>query len=319
MSAWILLRRFMLSSCMLLGVGCSALINVDGKQCVMDSDCMQKGLAGQCEDNVCVPSEVQEADVNASCTSDANCSGVTPRCLLTTHACVSSSIGEQFACLLPPPAETETVHYQFNVRLSVELTKAPENLVVKACEPGDVICRAPLDVFMDTAGDGLVQFELPKGKPVFFEVTSSGITVLSYTSNISELDNPKVRDVFVPTMAVSDSFSDTGLTASVDPDKGTAIIQLEDCGEQPASGVHFKLNPESGDDFYLQHSLPSFNATVTSYDEAIDIAYGGFGDVNPGIVEISAYWGVDGPLLNSITTQVRPNTITMVEMHTRTR
>jgi len=274
MSAWISLRRFSLYGCVFVSSNnCSLVIDVDGKQCNTDVDCAQHGLTGQCQANVCVP---PVADTNGSCASDADCSGATPRCLFTTHACVSSSIGEQFICLPPSAAETETVHYQFNVRLSgSDLTKVPDNLVVQACALADVVCNDPLAVFTDAAGDGVVKFDLPWGQPVYFKVTSIGRTVFSYTSDISTQENPKVRDIFVPTRAFSDTFSDAGLTSGADPDKGSTLIQLEDCSGRPAGGVHFKVSPESGDDFYLHNSLPDSDASLTSYDERLDLATAG--------------------------------------------
>jgi len=312
------INRFVSFSTVLLSVSCSMLLDVDDKQCQVDADCTRKGLAGLCEGNVCVDVIAPEDEADTSCTSDADCRGATPRCLLSTHVCVSVSLGQQFVCFLPPPATTETVHYQFRVRLFVDHDKAPENLVTKACETADVACNAPIAVFTDTTGDGVVEFDLPKGRPVYFEVTSSGITVLSYRSNLPEVDNPKIRDIWVPVMADIDSLS-AALNLQLDPLKGVVTLEVEDCTDRPATGVHFKHNPESGHSYYLQNSLPFPNGTVTSYDEVSNVAYGGFINVIPGIVELSAYWGVDGPLLNSLTAQVRPSTVTVVEMATRTR
>jgi len=313
MSTWIALRRVVLSSSMLMA-GCSALLNVDDQQCVTDSDCTQQGLAGQCEDHVCILAEAS----SSSCIGDADCGGSTPSCLLTTQTCVSTGLSQQFNCSLPAPATTDTVHYQFNVRLFVDRAKAPENLVTKACEVGDIACSAPVAVFTDTTGDGAVEFDLPKGRPVYFEVTSSALTVLTYMPTPPEVDNPKLRDILVPTTPVIESLASAN-NLPIDPTKGITLLEIEDCTGRPAGGVHFTQNPESGNGFYFRNALPFANEVVTAYDEVSGVAYGGFINVTPGIVEFAAYWGVDGALLRSLAAQVRANTVTTLEMHTRTR
>jgi len=314
MLAWISLRRVVLLSSLLV-VGCSALLDVDDHQCTTDSDCTQRGLAGRCEDHVCVaPSETAES--TAACVVDADCSGSTPSCLLASQTCVSARLDQQFSCSLPTPATTDTVHYQFNAHLLVDQAKAPENLVAKACELGDVGCSAPVDTFTDTAGDGAVQFDLPKGEPVYFELTSSNaLTVLVYRPTPPEVDL-QLRDVFVATTPVLESLASAN-NLPIDPTKGTTILEIEDCTGQPASEVHFTQNPESGSSFYYRNALPFANEVVTAYDAATGVAYGGFVNVTPGIVQFSAHWGVDGPQLRSMTAQVRANTITILELHTR--
>jgi len=287
---WLSFGRLTLSSCAWLSVGCSALLDVDDKQCVTDADCTEKGLSGRCEDSVCIVTD--------------------------------SDLDQQFVCSADTPAMTETVRYQFNVRLFFDRTKAPEHIVAKACEIADATCSTPVAV-TEGSSDGVVQFDLLKGRAVYFEVTtSSGLPVLSYTSeaNPPSVDNPKVRDVLVPTAAVAESLAGA-LDYAFDPLKGIVLLEVEDCADQPAAGVHFTENPDGEDviSFYFQNKLPFVGQTVTSYDDVNDWAYGGFGNVKPGIVEFSAHRGVDGPLLRSITALIRSGAVTEVELDTRTR
>jgi hypothetical protein len=304
-----------------LGAGCSALIDVDGKQCQTDTDCTQKQLAATCQSNVCVPPEGTSEDAasadTTSCNGDADCSGDTPRCLRSTHVCVSEGLDQQFACEWPEPSQKSTVHYSFNVRLFVMRDKAPANLVVHACELGDIACMSPVAQFVDNTGEGAVELDLPVGVPVYFETKSEGLTVLTYVSTVPEVDLV-ARDVFVPTQEVLMAQTML-LNTKFEPETGLTLIEVADCTDHAAAGVHVTQNPESGVGFYLKDNLPYRNEVVTIYDSVYDRAYAGFVNVAPGSFNFSAYWGVMGPLLRSITAQVRPNAVTTVELDTRAR
>jgi len=255
---------------------------------------------------------------NTACNGDADCSGSTPRCFLATDTCVSSELAQQFNCQLPTPAEGASVHFSFNVRSFVERAKVPANLVVKACEVGDLQCMAPLVTFTDTEGTGAVELDLPPGVPVYFEITSEGLTVLVYFSFIPETDIQLVRNILVPTYDVITGLM-RELNIAFSPENGIALVELEDCTGHTAAGIHIRQNPDSGESFYFKNNLPFRNEVLTSYDGVYDHAYGGFGNVTPGIVDFSAYWGVNGPLLRNLAAQVRPNTVTTIEFDTRTR
>jgi len=305
-----------------LSAGCSALLDVNGTQCQTDTDCTQKSLGATCQSNVCVPAADDGEDASTttitSCNGDADCSGETPRCLLATDVCVSEGLGQQFLCTLPEPATTATVRYTFNVRLFVERSKAPADVDVRACEVGDLECKAPVAEFVDTKGDGAVELDLPVGVPVYFETRSEGLPVLTYMSTVPEVDGHIVRDILVPTQDVINALA-VSLNISFSPENGITLIEVEDCTGHTAAGVHVRQNPASGDSFYFKSNLPFRNELVTIYDDVYDHAYGGFGNVTPGIIDFGAYWGVNGPLLRSLAAQVRPNTVTTVELDTRTR
>jgi len=309
-----------------LSPGCSALIDVDGHQCQTDTDCTQNNLGATCQSNVCVPAPDTSSTANGaastdtlSCTGDADCSGDAPRCLVATDVCVSDELAQQFSCPLPAPAEAAaTVRFSFNVRLFVERANAPANLVVKACEVGDLKCMAPMKMFTDTEKTGAVELDLPPGVPVYFEITSEGLPVLVYFSLIPETDVTLTRNILVPTQEVIAALTAT-LNIPFSIENGITLIELEDCTGRTAAGVHVTQNPPSGDSFYFKSDQPFRNEVVTTTDDVYDHAYGGFSNVTPGGVDFSAYAGESGPLLRSLAAQVRANTVTYVELDTRTR
>src|SRR5262245_51393437 len=158
--------------CLLWFAGCSALINVDDKQCDTNSECVSAKLGDRCVQHVCVtdrasnvPDPNDELPEDGKCTNDKQCSSAgsttTPRCM--HGACVTDELADRWLCEKPEDTMLSgTVKYSFHV-LDFVSRAAPKKLVVLACRSNDVSCSDPSGKFTDTEGNGLVQFDLPKG------------------------------------------------------------------------------------------------------------------------------------------------------------
>jgi hypothetical protein len=299
---------------------CSVLVNIDDKQCNVDTDCTSANLGDVCSDHVCVVASGCEGNScnpadggpgDGSCTTDRQCGGDTPRCM--HGSCVSSAVADRWLCTATAPNATNnpTVSYGFHV-VDFLSKQPPKNIVVNACRNSDVACAEPVGKFTDTTGMGHAQFNLPSGFLGYFEINSDATPALLYVTKpiVKDAEN---RDV--PVLQPST----VQLTASVaklpfDKTKGLALLEAIDCSGKPAGGVQFKHSADSADQFYLVDQVPSTDATMTEYDETENTADGGFINVSPGFVTFSALWGVEGPLLGAFNAQIRANTITYVDM-----
>jgi hypothetical protein len=306
--------------CALGLAGCSVLVNIDDKQCNVDVDCASANLGDVCTDHVCVDtSACQGASCSSgdggsdggSCNTDKQCSGDTPRCM--HGSCVSSAVAERWLCAATAPNATTkpTVHYGFHV-VDFLSKQPPKNIVVNACRNSDVGCAEPVGTFTDTTGMGLAQFDLPNGFLGYFEITSDATPALLYVTKpiVKDAENRDLPVLQPSTVQLTASF--TGF--NFDKAKGLALLEAIDCSGKPAGGVQFKHSADTADQFYLVNQVPSKDANMTEYDETENTADGGFINVTPGFVTFSALWGVEGPLLGTFNAQIRPNTITYVDM-----
>lgn len=309
--------------CTLALSGCSLWLNTGERQCSSDTDCVEASLGTKCIQQVCMDTsecsgDVCDASTSSSemgldmkpCGSDLDCDKERPRCLNET--CVDSATGDQWLC--PPNDQTvrpDTVRYNFRV-VDYLSRKPPKNVVAKACRNSDVGCVEPVAMFADVAETGHVQFMLPSGFFGYFEVKSSSMdTLLFVTEPI--VKNTLNRDVPALTRDTVD-LTATLLGYTYDQDKGLAFIEALDCSETPQGGVHFESR-EGGDPFYLVDQVPSKEAKMSVYDANNNTASGGFVNVPPGFVQISARVGTDGLWLGSFNAQIRARTITFIDMH----
>jgi hypothetical protein len=297
---------------MLLLAGCSALVNVGGKQCESNAQCVSAKLGDRCENNVCVASgDVDGGKTGGTCMNDAQCGGDTPRCM-NSH-CVSNEIADRWLCSTEPAAQSGTiVHYSFH---AVEFVSraAAMNIVASACLTTDAGCTAPVATFKDTKATGLVALDLPYGFLGFIQVTSDALPALSYLTKPLTKDTVD-RDLPVLSQSTLELLSSI-IGLSFDPTKGVALVDAFDCSGSPAGGVEISESRGTSTRFYVVDSAPSLDAMVTVYDSVANVADAGFLNIQPGFVTFQARSGVDGPELGSFNALVRPNTITFVDMH----
>jgi hypothetical protein len=302
---------------------CSVWLNTDERQCQTNTDCVNAKLGTVCVHQVCMDTSECSAGAcdaatsesmlgvnKTTCEDDLDCGGKTPRCL--NKNCVDAPTAEHWLC--PPTDQTvrnSSVRFNFHV-VDFLTRKPPKGVVAKACRNNDVGCEEPVDTFTDMEETGNAQLTLPTGFVGFFEVKCEAIDTLLYIPQPS-IRNTHSRDLPVLTTET------VGITANLlgypyDPSKGLALIDALDCSETPQGGIHFESR-EGGDPFYLVDQVPNKDTPFSVYDQVNNSANGGFINVPPGFVQFSARVGLDGLQLGSFNAQIRPRTITFIDMH----
>src|SRR5262245_61960821 len=105
-----LLRHAILATSLVIS-GCSFLLEVDGKQCRADSECVQSGLGVTCDRGVCASS--REKLTTGSCGSVPPCAE-TETCF--KEQCASSSQVQPFLCERPGGDPSTGVSLTMHVR-----------------------------------------------------------------------------------------------------------------------------------------------------------------------------------------------------------
>ncbi|MET0387070.1 MAG: hypothetical protein ABW321_13975 [Polyangiales bacterium] len=311
------LREATLALALVVGLGgCSTLIDVDGHQCETAEDCVQADLGDSCVRNVCVGEVVlgqgEAANPDGRCASDDDCGEAEPRCLHSR--CVADDVATRFACEATeePDDDVETIRYAFRV-VEFASRKPPKRLEVKACHAGDVECSNPVATFESSDDSGQVELELPVRFLGYFDVKGDEMAALSYISR-PLLHDKTDRDLQVPSRSTVAATATLGQT-EVDATRGLALVEAFECSGKPAGGVHFTESSGEAQGFYIVNHVPNITAQVTVYDEANDVADGGFLNLPPGYVTFGASLGVDGPWLGEFNASVRAETVTFVDMY----
>jgi hypothetical protein len=262
---------------------------------------------GECDAST---STSESSIAGSACDNDANCGSDAPRCLNKT--CVDAQTGDLWLCAASDkPQRPNNVRYNFHV-IDFLGRPPPPNIVAKACRNNDVACAEPVARYEDTAQTGSVEFMLPSGFMGYFEVKSDAIdTVLYVTKPIFK--NTLDRDLPVLTVDTVDLLASL-VGSPYDPEKGLALLEALGCEDAPQGGIHFNSR-EGGEPFYLVDQIPDTSTQVTVYDAVNNSANGGFINVPTGFVQFSASVGVDGLQLGSFNAQIRPRTITFIDMH----
>jgi hypothetical protein len=297
---------------------CSALIDVSGRQCENDMQCRERQLGDVCSGNVCITlpeqsmSTVQENQRrDQSCSTDADCSGSTPRCMRAM--CVTQNIADMFLCSPPAaPPGGATVKYKFKA-VEYVARMAPGNITARACRGADASCQIAIEPTSIDQESGDVEFDLPRGFLGFFEVRSDAVPALSYRTK------PIDRDIVDRPLQLSSPETFMTLAtldgAEVDETKGVALLEAFDCQGMPVGGVHFETNVQGTRPFYIVDQVPNHNVSVSSLDAVNNVANGGFLNIEPGFVSFTARYGVGGPILGTFNAAVRANTFTFVDMY----
>jgi hypothetical protein len=314
MAGWLL-------ALVIAAAGCSVLVNVDKVQCSIADDCVRLGLPGSCIQGACsgtsaAPSACDDDCPNevepGSCKTDSECSASGSVCFKT--GCANADTVAAFRCkpAMPGAAPPEQLTYGLRVREFVT-QQAPKRMTILACRPNDVSCENPVARYVDDAGSGDVSLQLPYGFQGFLDLRSDDIVteLFYFTKPYTE---PKSRLLLVATPQTVEILVGAAGYVS-DPSRGLVIVEGYDCAGQAASGISFGDSDRGGARFYLINSAPNFESAVTARDEVSDLALGGFFNAVVGFTRISARIGEDGPLLGEFNVNVRPNTITYLEIH----
>lgn len=334
MSSW--RTRACLASCLFALGGCSLLIDVDRDQCARASDCEGLGFAATCEQGVCVRAEDAPAEcddgpcgpsgdggalidasgpavaaLGESCAQGVSCEG---EAICFKDQCALERDAGRFVCEPgAPPTPTATVHFTMPVRDFVTEEPLPD-LVVLACQEGDVSCDEPVARFDDPANTGDVVFDLPYGFMGYLDVRSPAAlpSLWYFTKPLVTPTDAKVLKAVAPATVMLLA----GITAlEVDASKGLVILEAFDCTRNAAGGIHFEESKRAAIPFFIIDGVPNTESTVTIRNELDNQAAGGFLNATPGFTLFSARIGLDGPVLGTFNANVRANTVTYLDIH----
>lgn len=226
-------------------------------------------------------------------------------------------IGQDWSCLGHVAWPTGAGgHLKFGVLVVDALTQIGiAKATVKACAPLDVNCSEPV-WSSPTDAKGWASLEVDTGSTGFqgyVEISAPG-----YVDAIVAISPYVTRDVdkALPTLSMvkPDSLKQLAETGQFTLDldnKGLLIATAQDCLRYFAPGVSFEAIPldPASKPFYFDGTVPSLTATETTTPGA----QGGFINVAPGLIKISAKVNALGGAVSSVTsTYVRANTITFV-------
>lgn len=145
------------------------------------------------------------------------------------------------------------------------LTDAPlEAITINACAKDDIDCATPLDT-QTTDAQGMASVTVPLGATGFdgfLELSSPELAWLAFTTK------PVTSDLAFESGLVKKS----GLNAlaalsnaTLDPERGVLVLNVEDCGKGGRSGVIFEVSTLGAGDkiTYVKDGLPNKNAVET--------------------------------------------------------
>ena len=292
---------------------CSLLIEVDGQQCVADSDCRQLGLAaGRCVDGACQLTRLcdQRGACAQACGDTLPCGDPADVCLKS--ACADALEVRDFVCSQSVGPSTQSVTFQASVRELASM-QPPKGLTVSACELADLDCVAPLAHTADLSSTGDIALELPWGFSGYLELRGDELTTVLYYLDHPLYGPTEAHDVFVTTRAAFDQTAAlSGALASTDG--GLIVVQMYDCAEHPAAGIHFEVDVPAAVPFFLVYGTASMQTRTSVYDGTLGTAIGGFANVTPGAALVSARLGTRGPRLDWYNVHVRARSVTQLAL-----
>lgn len=315
-----------LYACSLALAACSFALDVDDDQCTIDADCMVSGLGGTCSQGVCVAASASTASpcIGSECGDDGVgesggatvCGGVVcPQAdALCFHGqCASQELVAPFMCDAEQPAPTHMIPVELYVEEYVKRNRPLAGLHITACLAMDVFCDSPVTRAVDAEATGILRFQVPYGFEGYFMIESDVTMpfVMEFTKALVEpLINREVRVADYKTIEQLTAVT----SAPVDLEQGIVIVEAYDCQGGPQGGVHFKAASAAALPFYLVNLLPNLEATTTVHDETSGYAVGGFFNVPPGLVLITAEVGVDGPMIDTHNAHVRSGAMTFLDV-----
>jgi hypothetical protein len=264
----------------LLASACSLILKTDESQCATDDDCHKRGAAF----------------ANAVCVANI-CQKVTD-----PLACIGS--------VKPPPAPPPgKVSITMAFHDTVTQTQLGAGISVRPCPKLDFSCTTPVGPAVKTDASGSATLDLPAGFDGYLEIDNGTKTVpaLWYFSPVPIKDGTYNVALLSPT-----SFDRiaAGVGATIDPNAGHAFIFALDCTSTYgtfAAGMSFSSDQGSAETsaFYLINGIPSKKATATDAS-----GVGGFANLPPGTVTVTASVAATGARSGSISALIRTGVIT---------
>jgi hypothetical protein len=269
-------------------VGCSALIDVAGKQCEADLDCDSFQSSGShvvCRANVCVRGSAPGA------AGDGGGPGTDgPLQCAARETSTASTVKYSFAPLFAPGAAPAK----------------PEPFSIRACAQLDLTCENPVFGPIDVNVGEPRAFEVPTGFNGYFEITNPHTL-----GGLLFMGRPVIQDtvgwnITMPSPnLVAQLALVTGVT--VDPELGIILTVARDCNGMALEGVSV-TNTKGGLGYYFVNFLPDSSLTQTGPQGAA-----GFANV-PITSMILSGAHTSGKPLGPASVLVRPRWMSFVEL-----
>jgi hypothetical protein len=181
-----------------------------------------------------------------------------------------------------------------------------EDVSIAACVNDDLDCTQPT-AYATTDRDGEATVTVPANFSGYMQQTErSDYTPAMYFMLAQLPDDGRLRNFpLIP----SGSFDGLHLALGTraDSTRGHAMLIVEDCTGLTLSGISF-MSPQSDTattEFYVVDQIPTTSASETSTE-----GDGGFTNLPPGIVQITATNKKTGVVINTISLLIRAGTIT---------
>lgn len=262
------------------------LIDVEGKQCTTNDDCVALGAAfagSVCEHNLCVmPSDTAGGEAG---------SPADPLVCTPVEVSTEPKVTYTFAPVFAPGAEPAE----------------PKPFTIKACGQLDIECANPVFGPLDVKAGEPQAFEVKPGFQGFFEIknpdTIDGLLFLGRPVNEDTLG----WAVTLPTPQVVTQLAfATGET--IDPELGFILSTSRDCAGALLPDVTY-TNSKGGLGYYFVMNLPNTELTATGPQGAA-----GFANVPISTTILTGLHNASGHALGPVSVRVKPNTLSFAEI-----
>jgi hypothetical protein len=283
-------RSLILSSIALVLASCSVLIDVEGKQCASNDDCVALGAAfagSVCERNICIkPTDTAGGEAGGG-------SDTPPDPLMCTARELSSEplVKYTFAPVYAPGAEP----------------KEPKPFVIKACGQLDLSCDNPVSGPFEVNAGEPQDFLVKPGFAGYFEITNPDTI-----DGLLFLGRPVVQDtlgwgVTMPTPQVVAGLA-LATGEEVKPELGLILSVARDCDGALLDHVTFS-NSKGGLGYYFVMNLPNTELTETGPQGAT-----GYANVPIGTTILTGVHNPSGHMLGPVSVRLKPNTLSFAEI-----
>lgn len=283
-------RFLILSSIALVLASCSVLIDVEGKQCASNDDCVALGAAfagSVCEHNVCVkPTDTAGGEAGGG----------------------SDMPPDPLMCTLAERSTEPTVKYTFAPVFPTNAAPAdPKPFTIKACGQLDFDCENPIYGPLEVNAGEPQDFLVKPGFAGFFEIknpdTLDGLLFLGRPVN----QDTQGWAVTIPTpQTVAALALVTG--EKIDQELGLILSVARDCAGAQLQHVTFN-NSKEGLGYYFVMDLPDTQLTETGPQGAA-----GFANVPISTTILTGVHNPSGKMLGPVSVRVKPNTLSFAEI-----
>ncbi|HET8932832.1 MAG TPA: hypothetical protein VFN67_05310 [Polyangiales bacterium] len=269
-------------------------------ECTADPDCIALGIAGgTCVEGQCWKPQTQ-------CETDDECTSRGPEFIGGRCQDKLCQPNPRFRCEPPPPA-SDTDTRELILRVIDALQQSPlNNVPILACNKLDLTCMTPM-AQASTGMDGKAHLMVPATFAGYMQSTerSDYVNAMYFMPALLPENGELSNFPLIPSAA----FSGLGLAlgAQTDRERGHAMLIVEDCKGAALAGITF-TSPQADAKttaFYVRDQIPTTSAKDTPPE-----GDGGYVNLPPGVVEITASDVKTGLVINTVTVLIRAGTVT---------